>query len=42
MHTTHRYGNAQLKRIDTDRIRNELEQRKIVLVTGTSQGIDKL
>ena len=33
MHTTHRYGNAQLKRIDTDRIRNELEQRKIVLVT---------
>ena len=27
MHTTHRYGNAQLKRIDTDRIRNELEQR---------------
>ena len=34
MHTTHRYGNAQLKRIDTDRIRNELEQRKIVLVTG--------
>ena len=40
MHTTHRYGNAQLKRIDTDRIRNELEQRKIVLVTGF-QGIDK-
>lgn len=40
MHTTHRYGNAQLKRIDTDRIRNELEQRKIVLVTGF-QGVDK-
>lgn len=40
MHTTHRYGNAQLKRIDTDRIQNELEQRKIVLVTGF-QGVDK-
>ena len=40
MHTTHRYGNARLKRIDTDRIRNELEQRKIVLVTGF-QGVDK-
>ena len=40
MHTIHRYGNARLKRIDTDRIRNELEQRKIVLVTGF-QGVDK-
>ena len=40
MHTTHRYGNARLKRIDTDRIQNELEQRKIVLVTGF-QGVDK-
>lgn len=40
MHTTHRYGNARLKRIDSDRIRNELEQRKIVIVTGF-QGIDK-
>ena len=40
MHTTHRYGNARLKRIDTDRIRNELEQRKIVIVTGF-QGVDK-
>lgn len=40
MHTTHRYGNARLKRIDTDRIFNELEQRKIVIVTGF-QGIDK-
>ena len=40
MHTTHRYGNARLKRIDTDRIQNELEQRKIVIVTGF-QGVDK-
>ena len=40
MHTTHRYGNARLKRIDTDRILNELDQRKIVIVTGF-QGIDK-
>lgn len=40
MHTTHRYGNARLKRIDTDRIMNEIEQRKIVIVTGF-QGIDK-
>ena len=40
MHTTHRYGNAQLKRIDTDRIMNELEQRKIVIVTGF-QGVDQ-
>lgn len=40
MHTTHRYGNARLKRIDTDRIINELDQRKIVIVTGF-QGVDK-
>jgi aspartate kinase len=40
MHTTHRYSNARIKRIDSDRIRNELEQRKIVIVTGF-QGIDK-
>lgn len=40
MHTTHRYGNAKLKRIDTDRIFNELEQRKIVIITGF-QGVDK-
>lgn len=40
MHTTHRYGNAKLKRIDTDRIYNELEQRKIVIITGF-QGVDK-
>lgn len=40
MHTTSVYGNARLKRIDSERIRNELEQRKIVIVTGF-QGIDK-
>lgn len=40
MHTTSVYGNARLKRIDSERIRNELEQRKIVLVTGF-QGVDK-
>ncbi len=40
MHTTSVYGNARLKRIDVDRIRHELEQRKIVIVTGF-QGINK-
>lgn len=40
MHTTSAYGNARLKRIDSERIRNELDQRKIVLVTGF-QGVDK-
>ena len=40
MHSTSVYGNARLKRIDTERIRHELEQRKIVIVTGF-QGINK-
>ncbi len=40
MHTTSAYGNARLKRIDTERIRNELDLRKIVIVTGF-QGINK-
>ncbi len=40
MHTTSVYGNARLKRIDVERIRNELEQRKIVIITGF-QGINK-
>ncbi|MCR5292006.1 MAG: aspartate kinase [Eubacterium sp.] len=40
MHTTSTYSNARLKRIDSDRIRSELEQRKIVIVTGF-QGINK-
>jgi aspartate kinase len=40
MHTTSVYGNARLKRIDTERIHHELDQRRIVIVTGF-QGINK-
>lgn len=40
MHTTSTYGNARLKRIDTERIRHELDARKIVIITGF-QGINK-
>ena len=40
MHTTRVYGNARLKRIDTDRIMHELEIRRIVIVTGF-QGVNK-
>ena len=40
MHTTSAYGNARLKRIDTERIRHEIDQRKIVIVTGF-QGVNK-
>ncbi|HAG70121.1 MAG TPA: aspartate kinase [Lachnospiraceae bacterium] len=40
MHTTSNYSNARLKRIDTERIRNELDQRKIVIITGF-QGVNK-
>lgn len=40
MHTTSKYGNARLKGIDTDRIQHELENRKIVIVTGF-QGMNK-
>lgn len=40
MHTTRTYGNARLKQIDTERIRQELDERKIVIVTGF-QGINK-
>ncbi|MCI8483851.1 MAG: aspartate kinase [Lachnospiraceae bacterium] len=40
MHTSSRYGNARFKKIDTQRIRHELENRKIVIVTGF-QGINK-
>ena len=39
MHTTSAYGSARIKRIDTERIRNELDARKIVVVTGF-QGIN--
>lgn len=40
MHTTSVYGNARLKRIDTERIRNELESKRVVIVTGF-QGVNK-
>lgn len=40
MHTTADYGNARLKKIDTQRIRFELSNRKIVVITGF-QGIDR-
>jgi aspartate kinase len=40
MHTTSAYSNARLKRIDTERIRHELESKKIVIVTGF-QGVNK-
>jgi len=40
MHTTSTYSNARLKRIDTERIRHELDQRKIVIITGF-QGVNK-
>ena len=40
MHTTSAYGAARLKKIDTERIRHELEDRKIVIVTGF-QGVNK-
>ncbi|NMB44769.1 MAG: aspartate kinase [Clostridiales bacterium] len=40
MRTNSTYGNAKLKRIDTDRIKRELEMRKIIIVTGF-QGVNK-
>lgn len=40
MRTTSAYGNAHLKKIDTERIRRELDDRKIVIVTGF-QGVNK-
>lgn len=40
MKTTSAYGQAKLKRIDTERIKNELDGRKIVVITGF-QGINK-
>ena len=40
MRTTSAYGNARLKKIDTERIRLELDDRKIVIVTGF-QGVNK-
>ena len=40
MHTTSNYGNARLKRIDTERIVHELESKRIVIITGF-QGVNK-
>ncbi len=40
MSSTSRYGNARFKRINTERIENELEAKKIVIVTGF-QGVNK-
>lgn len=40
MHTSSSYGNARFKRIDSDRIRHELDNKKIVIVTGF-QGVNK-
>jgi aspartate kinase len=40
MHTTSVYGNSRLKRIDTERIKHELEEKKIVIVTGF-QGVNQ-
>ncbi|NLZ81031.1 MAG: aspartate kinase [Clostridiales bacterium] len=40
MHTTSRYSDARLKKVDKERILHELESRKIVIVTGF-QGINK-
>ena len=40
MHTSSAYGSAKLKRIDVERIRHELQSRRIVIVTGF-QGINK-
>jgi len=40
MHTSSAYGTAKLKKIDTERIRHELEAKKIVIITGF-QGINK-
>ena len=40
MQSTSKYGNARFKRIDTERITHELENGKIVIVTGF-QGINK-
>lgn len=40
MRTSSAYGQAKIKRIETERIRNELDAKKIVVVTGF-QGINK-
>lgn len=41
MHTTSAYGNSRIKRIDTERINLELENKRVVVVTGF-QGVNKM
>lgn len=41
MHTTSSYGNSRIKRIDTERINMELENKRVVVVTGF-QGVNKM
>ncbi len=40
MHCTSTYGNARFKKVESERIRHELDCRKIVIVTGF-QGVNK-
>lgn len=40
MKSTSVYGNARIKKIDSERIKHELEQRKMVIITGF-QGVNK-
>ncbi|MFV0529194.1 MAG: aspartate kinase [Lachnospiraceae bacterium] len=40
MRTTRTYGSARLKKIETERIRNELDNKRIVIVTGF-QGVNR-
>ena len=40
MRTSSVYGNAKLKQIDTERIQNELDNRRIVIITGF-QGVNQ-
>lgn len=40
LHATHKYGNARIKHIETERISTELERNNIVLVAGF-QGINR-
>lgn len=40
MKSTSVYGNARIKKIDSERIRHEIAQRKIVIITGF-QGVNK-
>ncbi len=40
MHCTSSYGNARMKRVESERIRHELDSRKIVVITGF-QGVNK-